>query len=148
MDAFTQCPKNHGVRIFLVLPRQFALHSFFSGNPSRRQPIYLGIAIDAYGVKSSLAPSLQFALHYSFSEEARARRALQNVSSLLRPGGVFIGTIPDANVLVRKLREGQAEFYLRSSSLFFVLSSFSPFSFLSLLRISVIFSFSLSHSAQ
>ncbi|GAQ81341.1 mRNA capping enzyme family protein [Klebsormidium nitens] len=49
--------------------------------------------------------SCQFALHYSFSEEARARRALQNVSSLLRPGGVFIGTIPDANVLVRKLRE-------------------------------------------
>lgn len=57
-------------------------------------------------VHSTETPLLQFALHYSFSEEARARRALQNVSSLLRPGGVFIGTIPDANVLVRKLREG------------------------------------------
>ena len=48
--------------------------------------------------------SCQFALHYSFGSEARARRALQNVSSLLRAGGVFLGTTADADVLVRKLR--------------------------------------------
>lgn len=45
-------------------------------------------------------------MHYSWSTEARARRALANVSALLRPGGTFIGTMPDANVIVRKLREG------------------------------------------
>ncbi|KAI3843605.1 hypothetical protein MKX03_002101 [Papaver bracteatum] len=31
--------------------------------------------------------------------KARARRALANVSALLRPGGTFIGTMPDANGL-------------------------------------------------
>eukprot|EP00268_Persea_americana_P017392 TRINITY_DN18380_c0_g2_i3.p1 TRINITY_DN18380_c0_g2~~TRINITY_DN18380_c0_g2_i3.p1 ORF type:complete len:227 (-),score=38.85 TRINITY_DN18380_c0_g2_i3:1391-2071(-) len=50
--------------------------------------------------------SCQFALHYSWSTEARARRALANVSALLRPGGTFIGTMPDANVIIKKLREG------------------------------------------
>ncbi|GKB05712.1 mRNA cap guanine-N7 methyltransferase 1, partial [Tanacetum coccineum] len=50
--------------------------------------------------------SCQFAMHYSWSTEARARRALANVSSLLRPGGIFIGTMPDANVIVKKLRAG------------------------------------------
>ncbi|XP_010253752.1 PREDICTED: mRNA cap guanine-N7 methyltransferase 1 isoform X4 [Nelumbo nucifera] len=49
--------------------------------------------------------SCQFALHYSWSTETRARRALANVSALLRPGGIFIGTMPDANVIVKKLRE-------------------------------------------
>jgi mRNA (guanine-N7-)-methyltransferase len=48
---------------------------------------------------------LQFALHYSWSTEARARQALANVSALLRPGGTFIGTMPDANVIIKRLRE-------------------------------------------
>ncbi|KAJ0974847.1 hypothetical protein J5N97_016812 [Dioscorea zingiberensis] len=34
-----------------------------------------------------------------------ARRALSNISALLRPGGIFIGTMPDANVIIKKLRE-------------------------------------------
>ncbi|CAI5475474.1 unnamed protein product [Closterium sp. Yama58-4] len=49
--------------------------------------------------------STQFALHYSFETEQRARCGLRNIAALLRPaGGMFIGTIPDANVLVQKLR--------------------------------------------
>lgn len=55
---------------------------------------------------SEIFLTLQFALHYSWSTEARARRALANVSALLRPGGTFIGTMPDANVIIKKLREG------------------------------------------
>lgn len=51
--------------------------------------------------------SCQFAMHYSWSTEARARRALANVSALLRPGGIFIGTMPDANVIIKKLREAE-----------------------------------------
>ncbi|CAN0910305.1 mRNA cap guanine-N7 methyltransferase 1 [Linum grandiflorum] len=47
----------------------------------------------------------EFAMHYSFSTEKRARRALANVSALLRPGGTMIGTMPDANVIIKKLRE-------------------------------------------
>lgn len=41
----------------------------------------------------------------SWSTEERARRSFRNVSRLLRPGGYFVGTTVDANVLVRKLRE-------------------------------------------
>ncbi|KAK9673996.1 hypothetical protein RND81_12G204000 [Saponaria officinalis] len=51
--------------------------------------------------------SCQFALHYSWSTEARARRALSNISALLRPGGILIGTMPDANVIIKKLREAE-----------------------------------------
>ncbi|KAL2483619.1 mRNA cap guanine-N7 methyltransferase 1 [Forsythia ovata] len=51
--------------------------------------------------------SCQFAMHYSWSTEARARRALANVSALLRPGGIFIGTMPDSNVIIKKLREAE-----------------------------------------
>ncbi|CAM0953771.1 unnamed protein product [Alopecurus aequalis] len=52
--------------------------------------------------------SCQFAMHYSWSTEARARQALANVSALLRPGGAFIGTMPDANVIIKRLRESEA----------------------------------------
>lgn len=71
------------------------------------------VCADCYGVPlandlAQFGPfdvcSCQFALHYSFQSEARARQALINVSELLAPGGYFIGTIPDANVIVRKLR--------------------------------------------
>ncbi|KAL6218684.1 hypothetical protein ACLB2K_011894 [Fragaria x ananassa] len=55
--------------------------------------------------------SCQFALHYSWSTEARARRALANVSASLRPGGTFIGTMPDANVIIKKLRQAQGLFF-------------------------------------
>lgn len=48
--------------------------------------------------------SCQFAVHYAFENEERVRRMLANVSGALKPGGFFIGTTPDANVLVRKLR--------------------------------------------
>ncbi|CAL9078307.1 unnamed protein product [Musa textilis] len=51
--------------------------------------------------------SCQFALHYSWSTEARARQALANVSALLRPGGTFIGTMPDANVIIKRFREAE-----------------------------------------
>lgn len=48
--------------------------------------------------------SCQFAVHYAFENEERVRRMLSNVAGALKPGGFFIGTTPDANVLVRKLR--------------------------------------------
>ncbi|KAI3846423.1 hypothetical protein MKX03_001873 [Papaver bracteatum] len=44
--------------------------------------------------------SFQFAMHYSWSTEARARRALENVSSLIHPGGTFIGIMPNANYIL------------------------------------------------
>lgn len=48
--------------------------------------------------------SCQFALHYSFASEKTARALLANASARLRPGGHFVGTIPNADELVRRLK--------------------------------------------
>ena len=44
--------------------------------------------------------SCQFSFHYSFESEAQARCMLRNATECLKPGGYFIGTIPNANLLV------------------------------------------------
>lgn len=43
---------------------------------------------------------MQFCMHYAFETEAKVRRMLENVSLYLKPGGVFIGTIPDEKQLL------------------------------------------------
>eukprot|EP01118_Nematostelium_gracile_P000365 TRINITY_DN10381_c0_g1_i1.p1 TRINITY_DN10381_c0_g1~~TRINITY_DN10381_c0_g1_i1.p1 ORF type:complete len:190 (-),score=39.02 TRINITY_DN10381_c0_g1_i1:22-591(-) len=43
--------------------------------------------------------SCQFAFHYAFETEERARGALYNISSRLMEGGIFVGTIPDSCLL-------------------------------------------------
>ncbi|KAK4698387.1 mRNA (guanine-N7-)-methyltransferase, partial [Phenoliferia sp. Uapishka_3] len=42
-------------------------------------------------------------MHYAFESEEKVRMMLDNVSRFLRPGGVFIGTIPDATNLLDRL---------------------------------------------
>ncbi|CAG8539730.1 12640_t:CDS:2 [Ambispora leptoticha] len=57
--------------------------------------------------------SMQFCLQYSFESEKKARMALRNVTSNLKKGGFFIGTLPDANWIVKKLKnlkQDQLEF--------------------------------------
>ncbi|KAI3913033.1 hypothetical protein MKW92_037746 [Papaver armeniacum] len=49
--------------------------------------------------------SCQFAMHYSWSTEARARRALANVSALLRPKWIFIGRMPMRMSLYKSLEK-------------------------------------------
>lgn len=49
--------------------------------------------------------SCQFAMQYLWSSEARARQALYNTSALLRPGGTFIGNMPDEKVITKRLTE-------------------------------------------
>ncbi|KAF9264872.1 guanine-N(7)-methyltransferase [Marasmius fiardii PR-910] len=49
--------------------------------------------------------SMQFCMHYAFETEEKARRMLDNVSRWLRPGGIFIGTIPNAEQLLEHLHE-------------------------------------------
>lgn len=44
--------------------------------------------------------SMQFCMHYAFETEERARCMLDNVSRWLRPGGVFVGTIPNSGQLL------------------------------------------------
>ncbi|EGC29826.1 hypothetical protein DICPUDRAFT_42334 [Dictyostelium purpureum] len=52
--------------------------------------------------------SCQFALHYSFRTRESAMQLLKNVSSVLKDGGYFIGTIPNACLIVKKLREAKS----------------------------------------
>ncbi|XP_012286817.1 mRNA cap guanine-N7 methyltransferase isoform X2 [Orussus abietinus] len=49
--------------------------------------------------------SCQFAFHYSFESLPQAECMLHNASESLRPGGYFIGTLPDANDLVCRWRK-------------------------------------------
>uniref|UniRef100_A0A915HPT7 mRNA cap guanine-N(7) methyltransferase n=1 Tax=Romanomermis culicivorax TaxID=13658 RepID=A0A915HPT7_ROMCU len=49
--------------------------------------------------------SCQFSLHYSFSDMKRATMMLQNACECLKPGGYFIGTIPNAEQLVYLARQ-------------------------------------------
>lgn len=51
------------------------------------------------------AVSIQFALHYLFANERRALAFFRNVADVLAPGGVLLGTIPDAAYLIRRLRD-------------------------------------------
>ncbi|WVN85801.1 uncharacterized protein L203_100952 [Cryptococcus depauperatus CBS 7841] len=47
--------------------------------------------------------TMQFCMHYAFENAAKARMMIENVSRYLRPGGIFIGTIPCAETLLEKL---------------------------------------------
>jgi mRNA (guanine-N7-)-methyltransferase len=59
--------------------------------------------LDKLNIKFDLV-SCQFSLHYSFETEEKARNFIRNASHALKPGGFFIGTIPDANWIVKRLR--------------------------------------------
>ncbi|KAJ7109177.1 mRNA capping enzyme-domain-containing protein [Mycena epipterygia] len=48
--------------------------------------------------------SMQFCMHYAFESIQKARCMLENVSRWLRPGGAFIGTIPNADQLLQNLQ--------------------------------------------
>ncbi|MCL4130929.1 UNVERIFIED_CONTAM: hypothetical protein GTU68_056874, partial [Idotea baltica] len=47
--------------------------------------------------------SCQFSFHYSFESLSQAETMLQNASDLLRKGGYFVATIPNANKIVSSL---------------------------------------------
>jgi len=49
--------------------------------------------------------SIQFAFHYCFESIGQARIMLKNVSECLKPGGYFIGTLPDAYEIMKRLEE-------------------------------------------
>ncbi|KAL7639958.1 UNVERIFIED_CONTAM: hypothetical protein RMT77_009371 [Armadillidium vulgare] len=48
--------------------------------------------------------SCQFAFHYCFESLSQAETMIRNVSDVLRKGGYFIATIPDANKILSKFR--------------------------------------------
>jgi len=44
-------------------------------------------------------------MHYMFKSEEKVRNFLQNISQRLNNGGYFVCTHPDANVIMKKLRQ-------------------------------------------
>lgn len=52
--------------------------------------------------------SSQFCLHYAFENEDRVRMLLANIARSLRRGGVFIGTIPNSDVINKQIRKLEA----------------------------------------
>ena len=44
--------------------------------------------------------SMQFCLHYAFETRAKARTLMRNISTNLRDRGIFLGTVPNAEVLM------------------------------------------------
>lgn len=52
--------------------------------------------------------SCQFAFHYCFESLKQAECMIQNAAECLRPGGYFIGTIPDANDIMKRQRDAQS----------------------------------------
>ncbi|CRL06306.1 CLUMA_CG018895, isoform A [Clunio marinus] len=53
--------------------------------------------------------SCQFAFHYCFESPKQAETMLKNVSECLRPGGYFIGTIPDAYDIMKRQRNSRSD---------------------------------------
>lgn len=51
--------------------------------------------------------SSQFSFHYCFESIKQVKCMLENVSKLLLPGGVFIGTTPDAYDIITRLRQSE-----------------------------------------
>ncbi|KAG8707812.1 mRNA cap guanine-N7 methyltransferase [Ceratobasidium sp. 394] len=49
--------------------------------------------------------SMQFCMHYAFESPTKVRTMLKNVSDYLRSGGIFLGTIPNSDLLLTKLNQ-------------------------------------------
>jgi mRNA (guanine-N7-)-methyltransferase len=62
--------------------------------------------------------SSQLAFHYAFINEYSIRRALKIVSSALKSGGVFIGTIPNGDFITEKLIRKEEKHYTSHSERF------------------------------
>ncbi|TXT10949.1 hypothetical protein VHUM_01700 [Vanrija humicola] len=49
--------------------------------------------------------TMQFCMHYAFETASKARMMMENVSRYLRKGGIFIGTIPNTDLLLQRLEQ-------------------------------------------
>lgn len=73
---------------------------FSTPMPEILEPHFPGIIDNLFPVD---CVSVQFSLHYSFETEEKARTLITNVSKSLRPGGVFVGTIPSSDFIKEKI---------------------------------------------
>nr|XP_019563910.2 mRNA cap guanine-N7 methyltransferase [Aedes albopictus] len=88
----TQKPDQGGGKLFTA--------EFFAADATlqRLREKYRDPSIDLHLV------SCQFAFHYCFESLKQAEFMLKNAAECLKEGGYFIGTIPDANEIMKRLR--------------------------------------------
>ncbi|KAI2805710.1 hypothetical protein BLOT_004712 [Blomia tropicalis] len=55
--------------------------------------------------------SCQFSFHYCFESYEQARMMIQNASESLKIGGIFCGTIPDSNEVMKRLKQSGSNQY-------------------------------------
>ena len=62
------------------------------------------LPLEIYPTNLADIVSCQFCLHYFFESKATLEGLLYNVATMLKPGGYFIGIVPDASVIVSRIR--------------------------------------------
>jgi mRNA (guanine-N7-)-methyltransferase len=84
------------------LPRPTRFDATFATLDCYTEPLTRGIP-PARLVEPFDVVSMQFCMHYAFESITKVRCMLQNVTRWLRPGGMFVGTIPNAEQLLMRL---------------------------------------------
>ncbi|KAI0303477.1 guanine-N(7)-methyltransferase [Multifurca ochricompacta] len=90
------------------LPRATRFDATFAALDCYSEPLTRGVP-PAKLVTPFDVVSMQFCMHYAFESVSKVRCMLQNVTRWLRPGGVFLGTIPNAEQLLMRLDQIPAE---------------------------------------
>jgi mRNA (guanine-N7-)-methyltransferase len=90
------------------LPRASRFDATFTALDCYSEPLIHGI-LPARLAEPFDVVSMQFCMHYAFESEAKAHCMLRNVTQWLRPGGIFLGTIPNAEQLLTRLDQMPAD---------------------------------------
>ena len=91
-----------------TLPRSSRFDATFSALDCYAEPLNHGV-LPARLADPFDVVSMQFCMHYAFESEAKARCMLGNATTWLRPGGILVGTIPNAEQLLMRLDQIPAD---------------------------------------
>jgi len=85
-----------------TLPRASRFDATFAVLDCYSEPITRGVPSARLAMPFDVV-SMQFCMHYAFESDAKVHCMLENVTRWLRPGGIFVGTIPNAEQLLNRL---------------------------------------------
>lgn len=103
----------YGLDIAAVSIEQARSRYMSSHPPSTFHAVFNTLDCYSYSLTDAIPPSelppaskpfdvvsMQFCMHYAFESIEKTRLMLENVTRWLRPGGVFVGTVPNASLLL------------------------------------------------
>ena len=91
-----------------TLPRASRFDATFAALDCYSGPITRGVPSARLATPFDVV-SMQFCMHYAFESDAKVHCMLENVTRWLRPGGIFVGTIPNAEQLLMRLDQIPAD---------------------------------------